>query len=508
MRFVAATGKINDLVACAAAEYPDRPVVHDGDRLISYSEMAAGIEQLAQALSSSGVNPGDRVLVIAENCAEQVTCLFACARIDAWPVMVSARLAAAEIDRILQHCGPRMMVLLTAQSTAAMAHAQRLDAMSATLNGVGPCHTLTFNDAVAEPVHADPAQRVAAMIYTSGSTGTPKGAMLSHSNLVFMGLSQARVRSYTPKDKVYCVIPIAHIGGLASVVMGMTASGGCMHLHKRFTPPELAKALREQEVTIVSGVPTLYVKFLEWVAANPDKYSAPHLRLITCASSPLDPAVKRSVESMFNLPLMNGYGMTESSAVICQTNLDEWRDDVSVGPVLDGVSLRIVDEAGQDVQCGQVGELVIQGPTVFLGYYRNESATRDGFIDGWFRTGDLGYMDDNGDVFIAGRAKDTIKRSGYNVYPVDVETALNAHQAIAISAVVGRFTGVDEEVIAYVQPIPDATLTDADVVTFLREKLAPYKLPNRIIFLKSLPTLHNGKVDRNAIKAQAQSLQG
>jgi acyl-CoA synthetase (AMP-forming)/AMP-acid ligase II len=444
------------------------------------------------------------VLVVAENCAAQVALLFAAGELDAWPVLVSARLAPAEIERILEHCRPRLAMFLSSRSSNALERAREFAAAELDVEPLGRVHCLR---ARAEPAREsiDPRveQRVAAMIYTSGSTGVPKGAMLSHGNLLYMGLTQARARRYVPQDKIYCVVPVAHVGGLCSVLMGTLAGFGCVSLYQRFSPDELGRALREDDVTILAGVPTLFAKFLAWVRANPQAFGAPRLRLVTSASSPLDPALKRDVESLFGVPLMNGYGMTESAAVVCQTALNDRRTDVSAGRPFPGQEVRFVNEQGVDVPQGEVGEIWVRGPNVFLGYYHNPDATAATLTPGgWLRTGDLGYCDAGGDVFIAGRIKDTIKRSGYNVYPVDVETALNACPGVRISAVVGRPNGVDEEVIAFVQ-LQEAGPSPDRILEFLRERLAPYKLPNALRIVPQLPTLHNGKVDRAECRRMA-----
>jgi acyl-CoA synthetase (AMP-forming)/AMP-acid ligase II len=190
------------------------------------------------------------------------------------------------------------------------------------------------------------------------------------------------------------------------------------------------------------GVPALYVKLADWARAHPGEFAAPRLRLATCASSPLVPALKERVEALVGLPLQNGYGLTETTAVVCQTAIDEPRRDTAVGRPLPGVRVRLVDDAGAAVPQGEVGEIVVRGPNVFAGYFRNATATRATFTaDGWFRTGDVGRFDEGGALHLAGRIKDVIKRSGYTVHATDVEAALLAHPAVALCAVVGRAHG-------------------------------------------------------------------
>lgn len=500
--------RVGDLVRRSADRFPDLIALQDGALRWRYRELLSAMDDTRRELAELSIRAGDRVLIVAENCAEQVVLLFAVSELDAWPVLVSGRLAGEEIDRILGHCTPRLALLLSKSSPGAAQHAQRICAIQSKIEGLGAMHVWQpSSEPRPEPIDERVDQRIAAMIYTSGSTGVPKGAMLSHANLLFIGLMQAEVRHYVPGDKIYCVVPIAHVGGLASVLMGIFAAGGCVSLVQRFSAPGLGQMLREDDISILAGLPTLYVKFLEWARANPEQFAKPKLRMLTCASSPLDPAVKSDVEALFDLPLMNGYGMTETAAVACQTEFNHKRNDVSVGSPLPGVEVRFADDDGYDVAEGEVGEILVRGPNVFPGYYRNPQATSATFsADGWFKTGDLGHRDSNGDVFISGRLKDTIKRSGYNIYPIDVETALNAHPDVAISAVVGRPRDADEEVVAFVQLNENSAIGPEQIIGFLAQRLASYKLPNVLEVLPQLPTLHNGKVDKTAVRQLAIDL--
>jgi acyl-CoA synthetase (AMP-forming)/AMP-acid ligase II len=503
--------RIGEILSHGAALFPERPALSEEQQnwtLWTYAGLRRAVDEAAQALAALGARAGDRVLLVAENCAEMVALFFAASELDAWPVLASARLAPAEIDAIAAHCEPRLALFLSVKSVEAAAHARRRGAV---LTDFGRLGQIEVDRISGEPVCEPPPVRiedgVAAMIYTSGTTGTPKAAMLSHANLLYIGFTQAEQRRYTPGDKLYCVLPLAHIGGLSSILMGIFTAGACVCLAQRFSPAELGRALREQGITVVAGVPTLHVKFCEWARSNPELYAAPRLRIVTCASSPLDPAVKADVEALYGLPLQNGYGLTETAAVVCQTRLDEPRGDTSVGKALPGVSVRFVDEAGGDLPQGAVGEILVLGPNVFLGYYRNPDASRAAFTaEGWLKTGDLGYAAADGNVYIAGRAKDLIKRSGYNVYPLDVETALNAHPQVAICAVVGRARGADEEVLAFVQLREGSAAEPEELIAFLRSRLAAYKLPGVLRVLPQLPALHNGKVDRAAMRRLALEL--
>jgi len=255
---------------------------------------------------------------------------------------------------------------------------------------------------------------------------------------------------------------------------------------------------------VLPGVPALYVKLADWAREHPGEFAAPHVRLATCASSPLAPALKERVEALLRLPLQNGYGLTETTAVVCQSAIDEPRGDTAAGRPLPGVRVRIVDDAAADVACGEVGEIVVHGPNVFAGYFRNATATREAFTsDGWFRTGDLGRLDEAGVLHLAGRIKDVIKHSGYTVHASDVEAALHAHPAVALCAVVGRAHDADERIVAFVQL---RERVDAGALaSFLAARLAAHKRPAIYRFVDALPMTASGKVDRALLRRLAQT---
>lgn len=494
--------RIDDIVAGNAIRHADRPALRDGERAISYRELEADVERASASLLALGAGPGDRVLVVAENDARALVLLFAICRIGAWPVLATARLGPLEIDAIAAHCEPRLAIHLTSTSDAAAGHAGRRSARAVDVDPLGSVAVERLaGDPAPEPPPGRPGDGVAALLYTSGTTGAPKAAMLSHANVLFIARTQGELRRYAPDDRVWCAVPIAYAGAIASITMSTLLAGGCLHLARRFAPEALARALREDGITVVPGVPALHARFAAWVRAHPHAYAAPRLRMATSAASPLDVAVKADVEAVYGLPLQNGYGLTETTAVVCQTSLDGWRRDTSVGRPLPGVETRVVDPSGRGVPCGEVGEILVRGPNVFAGYYRDPEATRAALTgDGWFRTGDLGCVDARGDLAIAGRAKELIKVSGYTVHPADVEAVFHAHPAVATCAVVARAQGADERIVAFVVLKDGASATPRALRAFVAERIADHKRPRVVRVLAELPALANGKVDRNALR--------
>ena len=318
--------------------------------------------------------------------------------------------------------------------------------------------------------------------------------MLTHRNLLFVAGVSSRLRGLVPQDRAWGVLPISHVYGLTSVLLGTLCAGACLQLVPRFTPASMLAAIRDDGLTIVQGVPAMYARLLA-LAGNGDHTGpvAPALRFCYAGGAPLDPALKRAVEALFGLPLHNGYGLTESAPTVSQTRLDAPRDDTSVGVPIPGVAVRLVTQDGVDVAPGDAGELWVQGPNLMRGYYRDPVATAAALRPGlWLATGDLARQGPDGALFLLGRTKELIIRSGFNVYPVEVETALNAHPAVVQSAVIGRpLPDGEEEVLAFVEA---RGVTAEALQAWLHPRLAPYKRPARIVFMDALPAAPSGKI--------------
>ena len=486
-----------------AARTPDAPALREDGRCVSYAALVSLIDGYAVLLRARGVRPGDRVLLVSENCVDQVALIFAAAMLDAWSVHLNPRLSAPEVDAIQAHCGARLALYTAQVSPEAAAHAARACAGAHGALMIGP-----LNDAcVPEKVEGAP---VAALVYTTGTTGQPKGVMLSHRNLLFVASVSSRLRGLVPQDRAWGVLPISHVYGLTSVLLGTLCAGACLQLAPRFTPAAMLRAIREDGLSIVQGVPAMYARLLELAAASPAAPSPlpSRLRFAYAGGSPLDPDLKRRAEALLGLPLHNGYGLTEAAPTVSQTRLDAPRADTSVGQPIPGVEVRIVDKAGHDVADGAPGALWVRGPNVMRGYYRapgpSAAALRPG---GWLDTGDMARRDADGALFIVGRGKELIIRSGFNVFPLEVETVLNAYPGVMQSAVVGKAVADgNEEVVAFVQPAAGQALAVDALQAWAAARLAPYKRPGRIVLMKALPAAATGKVLKHALKEAAAAL--
>ena len=498
--------RVGELARRGAARFGDAPALVEAARRLDYRALACAVDDAADALAGLGVGPGDRALIVNENCAAALVLALAATLRDAWPVLVNARLSRREVEAIRAHCSPRRLFFTSEVSVEAARHAAAVGAGPLPLPGVGTVAVGPRDDgAVPEPVPDDPSAQVAALIYTSGTMGAPKGVMLSHRNLLFAAMTGAGLRRLAPGDRVYAALPISHVFGLASVSMSALLAGAALHLVPRFTPEGLATALEDDGISILPGVPAMYARLLDYLRRTGRAAVAPRVRFLYAGGAPLDAQLKADVEALFGQPLHNGYGLTETSPTVSQTRLDAPRADLSIGPPVPGIEIRIVDAKGRAVAPGATGELHVRGPNVMLGYYCSPDLTAEALgPDGWLRTGDLARQDERGDLFIAGRSKELIIRSGFNVYPIEVEGVLNQHPAVSQSAVVGRAVAGDEEVVAFVELRAGASATADELRAFAAERLAPYKRPGEIVVLDALPATATGKVLKSRLRELAR----
>jgi long-chain acyl-CoA synthetase len=487
--------RIHEAYSCVLTKAPDSVALIDDDASWSYRELHVRVQDVADQLTSLGVRAGDRFMIVSENCSDLAVLLLSASRIDAWAIVANPRLSARELDLIRDHSGARRAFFTCGISKEAAAHAERWGADRRSLGLLKDIGVSQLNEnALAEPVEKDASKQVAVLIYTSGTTGVPKGVMLTHENLMFSARTAADIRKMDDRDKLYLVLPISHIVGVSLLIMTLMV-GGSVRLASKYDPAALAAALSEEGITILMGVPATYQRLLEYKAvAGIKQLERGALRLITVAGAPLDLDLKSRVEAELDLPLLNAYGITECAPGIASVRFDAPRADQAVGTLLPGVEARIRMLDGMPVIDGEVGELHVRGRNVMRGYYRAPDLTAkviDG--EGWFNTGDLAKFEADC-LYIVGRTKELIIRSGFNVYPAEVEAVLNSHEAVLQSAVVGRTAKGTEDVVAFVELLPGSTATAADLMTYAASQLTAYKRPSEIRLMASLPAASTGKI--------------
>lgn len=501
------TERIHQLLDRWLIEAPQRPFIHlpDGTSL-SFAGLAALTDSAEAELRALGVRPGDRVLVVAENCPEHAALILACSRVGAWSCGVNARMANGEIDAFAAKADARVVYFTASASRSAAAHALRYGAVGSVLPGMQ--HSSVRADTQPEP--GPLRDEVAALIFTSGTTGAPKGVMVTHDGLALFARVSAASRQLGPQDRSYAFVPMTHIFGLGTVLMASLHAGAQLVMRPQFDPTDLLDALAHHGISQLQGPPALFSRLLAWLheqgIAHPE---APALRYVYTGAGPLDLTLKQRVEAAFGQALHHGYGLSEYAGSVHLTRWGEHRPDTSVGYVVQDAEVQVTDPgSSRPLPVGERGELWIRGRGLMRGYFRDPQATaavmRDG---GWYASGDLGELHADGALFVVGRLKEMIIRSGFNVYPAEVELALNRLPDVQRSAVVGR-PGQDgnEEVIAFVELAPGARFDETGARARLREQLAPYKQPSHIVTVTELPTNHNGKVLKRQLLERAANL--
>ena len=467
---------------------------------LSYGDLEARSARYAGALAALGVKKGDRVAVQVEKSVEALLLYFGCVRAGAVYLPLNTAYTPAEIGYFLGDAEPTVFVcdparreaLVAAANGAGIAHLETLDAA-----GAGSIRDKA--DAAAEFAGPTMAENdLAAILYTSGTTGRSKGAMLTHGNLISNARALVDTWGFTSADVLIHALPLYHTHGLFVAVGTVIFAGAAMLFLPRFDA-DAVLALMPRATTMM-GVPTFYSRLLAHSGFTRER--AAHMRLFISGSAPLSAETHREFAERTGHAILERYGMTETN-MNTSNPLDGERRPGTVGFPLPGVELRIADPAsGRPLPKGEVGVIEVRGPNVFKGYWRNPEKTREEFRpDGFFVTGDLAYLDPDGYVTISGRAKDLIITGGFNVYPAEVEAALDAVPGVAESAVIGLpHPDFGEGVTGVVALRDGAAADEAAIRTALGNVLAGFKVPKRVLFVDALPRNTMGKVQKNVLR--------
>ena len=475
----------------------------------AYGELQDKVAAMRGALDGLGVGKGDRVALLCGNTIEFVVTYFACLGRGIVCVPLNPTAPAPELQRELSVVGARAAVIApsavsgwSSVDRTALPNLAHVIATTGELTGA-----LQFNDLLAHapaPIVELEADDLAIMLFTSGTAGSPKAAMLSHGNLRSNLDQLALVRKLDGTDVVYGVLPLFHIFGLNVVLAYSLMRGSAIVLIERFDPMTAVETIRERKVTLIPGAPPLWMAFEQMPNLPKDTFAS--VRTALTGASKMPEHTTRSLHERFGLLVTEGYGLTECSPVVTTTT-DVDRETAlakigSIGRVLPGVEVRVVDDNGDDVLRGDSGEIWVRGPNVFRGYFEDPLATARALTaDGWLRTGDVAVVDEDGFLYLVDRAKDLIIVSGFNVYPAEVEEAILEHSAVAQAAVVGvEHPHTGEAVRAYVVLRPGQALDEDALIDHCRARLARYKCPTKVLFVPQLPVGVTGKVLRRALR--------
>ncbi len=491
-------GNLTTVLDQAADQHGERPVLRMDDLVLSYRELREAAGRVTSLLSSLRIEPGDRVALMMPNVPAFPVIFYGAIGAGAVVVPMNPLLKSREVAFYLGDSGAKVIFAWHAASDEAAKGAESAGAemirvdepdASSVLAGLEPGRR-------AERAENDDA----VILYTSGTTGQPKGAELTHANLTRNAeLTADTLLKAGPDDVVMGCLPLFHVFGLTCGLFATINNGACLTLLPRFDPAKALEIIGRDKVTIFEGVPTMYAAMLH----QPGSADADVSSLRTCISggAAMPVELMRSFEKTFGCMILEGYGLSETSPVASFNHPDKVRKPGSIGTPILGVEMRVVDADGADVPVGEIGEIAIRGHNIMKGYWQRPEATAEAIPDGWFRSGDLAKVDEDGYFFIVDRKKDMIIRGGYNVYPREVEEVFYEHPAVAEAAVIGiSHDELGEEIGAAVALKPGEEATTGELREFVRERVAAYKYPRYVWLVPGLPKGPTGKILRREVQ--------
>jgi long-chain acyl-CoA synthetase len=481
-----------------ARRSPDKTVTILGDSRMSYGELDELSGRLAAGLAASGIGPGDVVALQLPNIPQFLIAYFGILKAGGVVVPLNVLLKAPEVAYHLRDCSAT--ALITWAGVLGEAAPGAKEAGVTQVYAVGGAGAVPFEQLLSAPASGpafaqrDPAD-TAVIIYTSGTTGRTKGAELTHLQLYMNADIPGRLFDVQPDDIVITVLPLFHVFGLSSIMNVCVRFGCTMSLIPRFEAAAVLTAIEHDRATIFEGVPTMYVALLG--CPELDSYDLSSLRIAISGGASIPAPVLDAFEKRFGVVILEGYGLTETASTTTFNVSVTDRRAYSVGKPIWGTQTEVWDAEGKPLPPGadNVGEVVTRGLHVMKGYLNKPEDTASVFTGNWFHTGDLGYFDEDGYLFIVGRSKELIIRGGYNVYPAEIEGVLHEHPAVAEAAVIGiPDERLGEEVMAVLTLRPGAVLTPREAIIFCRERVAAYKYPRVIEIRDVLPKNALGKI--------------
>ncbi|MBI4681418.1 MAG: long-chain fatty acid--CoA ligase [Nitrospirae bacterium] len=502
---------LSALLSKRAEEHPRKTFIRFEKRKLSYSEIDEKISLTARGLKKLGLNTGDRIAILMENCPEYIISYFAILRAGGIVVPINIFLTSSEVSYILKDCGCRMLIYGKKFSSHAGEIKNDIPDIGILMFPEISHPHLTKNSPFpplskgGEGGFAEDEGETAVILYTSGTTGFPKGAMLTHKNLLSNAEACIKVMRLTAEDRILLFLPLFHAFTFTVCVILPVYAGACIVLLPSVKPfSRVLKSIFKDRITLFIAVPAIYnilarrrlPFFLKYIL----KY---FLKIKTCVSgaAALPEETLNTFEKRFNLPLLEGYGLTEASPVVSVNPLQGVRKAGSVGPPLPGIEVITAGDDGRFLEKGSTGELAVKGDNVMKGYFNKKEETEAVLKNGWLYTGDIAKIDEDGYIFIVDRKKDLIIIDGMNVYPREVEDIVLKNQAVEECAMVGIPDGKGSEIpLLYIKKRDSAVLNEQELREFLKGKAAQFKMPRRIIFIEEFPKTATGKIKKAELR--------
>jgi len=488
---------------------PNKEALVDGHRRITYGELNSRVNRLSHGLQALGLNHGDRCAILAYNCLEYVELIFASAKLGILLVPLNWRLSPVELAFNLTDSGAETLFFDDEFAETVTILRGKTPIKRQIVLGDKATPGVEFYDALqaSETDHEPEADRTVDLdtphiiMYTAGTTGRPKGAVLGQGAGFYNALNLQVDMNFTPNDRNLSVLPMFHIGGIGLFTLPVLYTGGTVVIQRAFDPAITLKLLETEHITLFFGVAAIFLFLIQHPDFKPEAFLS--TRVVMSGGAPLPVSLVKQYHEA-GIVLQQGFGMSEAAPSVSTLSKDLALEKAgSIGRTLFHLEADIVDNHMNPMPMGEVGELIIRGPNLMQGYWNRPEATAEAFAGGWFHTGDLARMDPDGDLYIVDRKKDMFISGGENVYPAEVENAIFELPQVAETAVIGLKDEKWGEIgCAVVSLKPTETLSEQEIINFLKERLARYKVPKSVVFLDQLPRNAAGKVLKNNLREQ------
>ncbi len=504
---------VSDLLRRGSKLYPDRVAIRYQGRDWSYAELDQRVNRLANSMAQLGLRQGDRIAILAPNCNQYVEVYLASARIGIITIPLNARLKGGELKYIINNGEAKALLIspdfleLIASIKAELPPVKRYICIGPQVADLENYESLLAKASAEEPAAQPTDSDVVIQLYTSGTTGLPKGAMLTHRNVLSNAVSCCLEQEIRPRDNYLMVLPLYHVAGY-TLTLSTLLMGGMLTIHPAFSPPDVFRSIAQDRITHAALVPVM-INFLLRVP-NLEQYDLSSLRYIVYGAAPIAPSFLKQVMQIFKCNFIQGYGLTEAAAFVSLLRAEDHVIEgtpqqikrlSSIGREIIGTEVKVVNERGEKVATGEVGEIVARGDNIMQGYWKMPKETTETLHEGWLHTGDLATVDEAGYIYIVDRKKDMIICGGENIYPREVENLLLTHPAVADVAVIGVPDETwGEAVKALVVLKEGQTTTEQEIIDFCAARLAGYKKPKSVEFRKELPRNAMGKVLKRTLR--------